>query len=80
MSLPFKDYDDPKLYSKTPYRAVNGLRLGHKHQSINAIYCREITAVGSEIHTEHVNSRTLCGQNVEFCNVKTWWYIEYTEL
>jgi hypothetical protein len=29
---------------------------------------REITAVCSEIHTKHIN--TLCGQNVEFVNVK----------
>ena len=28
---------------------------------------REIIAVCSEIHTKHIN--TLCGQNVEFCNV-----------
>ena len=29
---------------------------------------REINAVGFEIHTKHIN--TLCGQNVEFFNVK----------
>jgi hypothetical protein len=29
----------------------------------------EIIAVCSEIHTKHIN--TLCGQNVEFVNVKT---------
>ena len=29
---------------------------------------REIIAVSSEIHTEHIN--TLCGQNVEFVNVE----------
>jgi hypothetical protein len=29
---------------------------------------REIIAVCSEIHTKHVN--TLCGQNIEFVNVK----------
>jgi len=29
---------------------------------------REIIAVCSQIHTKHIN--TLCGQNVEFCNVK----------
>jgi len=29
---------------------------------------REIIAVCSEIHTKHIN--TLCGQNVEFDNVK----------
>jgi len=30
---------------------------------------REIIAVCSEIHTEHIN--TVCGQKVEFVNVKT---------
>jgi hypothetical protein len=30
--------------------------------------CREIIAVCSEIHTKHIN--TLCGQNVEFVNIK----------
>jgi hypothetical protein len=30
--------------------------------------CREIIAVCSEIHIKHTN--TLCGQNVEFVNVK----------
>ena len=29
---------------------------------------REIIAVGSQIHTKHIN--TLWGQNVEFVNVK----------
>jgi len=29
---------------------------------------REIIAVCSQIHTEHIN--TLCGQNVEFLNVR----------
>ena len=29
---------------------------------------REIIAVCSQIHTKHIN--TLCGQNVEFVNVK----------
>ena len=30
---------------------------------------REIIAVCSQIHTKHIN--TLCGQNVEFLNVKS---------
>jgi len=29
---------------------------------------REIIAVCSQIHTKHIN--TLCGQNIEFLNVK----------
>ena len=31
---------------------------------------REIMAVCSEIHTKHINTSTLCGQNVELLNVK----------
>jgi hypothetical protein len=31
---------------------------------------REITAVCSQIHTKHINTSTLCVQNVEFVNVK----------
>ena len=38
---------------------------------------REIIAVCSEIHTKHIN--TLCGQNVEFVNVKLVVHI-YKEL
>jgi hypothetical protein len=30
--------------------------------------CKEILPVCSQIHTKHIN--TLCGQNVEFVNVK----------
>ena len=30
--------------------------------------CREIMAVCSQIHTEHINA--VCGQNMEFVNVK----------
>ena len=37
---------------------------------------REIIAVCSEIHTKHIN--TLCGQNVEFVNVKLAVRIETT--
>jgi len=33
---------------------------------------REIIAVCSEIHTEHIN--TVCGQNVELLKVN-WWQI-----
>ena len=32
---------------------------------------REIIAVCSQIHTKHINTRTLCGQNIELLNVKT---------
>jgi hypothetical protein len=39
---------------------------------------REIIAVCSEIHTEHIN--TLCGQNVELLNVKLVVHIVTTGL
>jgi len=39
---------------------------------------REIIAVCSQIHTEHIN--TLCGQNVELLNVKLAVHIVTTEL
>jgi hypothetical protein len=39
---------------------------------------REIIAVCSEIHTEHIN--TLCGQKVEFVNVNLVVYIVTTGL
>jgi hypothetical protein len=47
---------------------------------------REIMTVCSEIHTKHIN--TLCGQNVEFVNVKLavhivttgLWRVTYKEL
>jgi len=32
-------------------------------------------AVCSEIHTKHIN--TLCGQNAELLNVKTWRYVQW---
>jgi len=40
--------------------------------------CREIMAVCCEIHTKHTN--TLCGQNVEFLNVKLAVHIVTTGL
>ena len=39
---------------------------------------REIMAVCSEIHTKHINA--LCGQNVEFVNVKLEVHIVTTGL
>jgi len=39
---------------------------------------REIIAVCSQIHRKHIN--TLCGQNVEFVNVKLAVHIVTTEL
>jgi hypothetical protein len=41
-------------------------RLGYKSNQL--MLYREIIAVCSEIHTKHIN--TLCGQNVEFVNIK----------
>jgi hypothetical protein len=39
---------------------------------------REIIAVFSEIHTKHINR--VCGENVEFVNVKVVVYIATTGL
>ena len=41
---------------------------------------REIIAVCSEIHTKHINTRTLCGKNVELLNVKLVVHIVTTGL
>jgi len=38
---------------------------------------REIIAVCSQIHTKHIN--TLCGQNVEFLNVKPGGTYSYSD-
>jgi len=46
---------------------VNTLRLGYKKTN-QLILFRELIAVCSAIHTKHINA--LCGQNVEFVNVK----------
>jgi len=40
--------------------------------------CRDIITVCSEIHTKHIN--TLCGQNVEFLDVKLMVHIVTTGL
>jgi len=53
------------IWISSPYRAVNISSLIKANQLM--LY-REIIAVCSEIHTKHIN--TLCGQNVEFVNVK----------
>jgi len=49
----------------------NTLRLGYKTSQL--MLYREIIAVCSQIHTEHMN--TLCGQNAELLNVKLGVYI-----
>ena len=40
----------------------------------------EIIAVCSQIHTKHINTRTLCGQNVELLSVKLLVHIVTTGL
>ena len=57
--------DRSKLLSFSPYRAVNTLHLSYKNQLM--LY-RDIITMCSQIHTKHIN--TLCGQKVEFVNVK----------
>jgi hypothetical protein len=41
---------------------------------------REIMAVCSEIHTKHINTSTVCGQNVDFVNVILVVHIVTTDL
>jgi hypothetical protein len=61
------DPDKPQLY-------LNIQSVPRSKHSVSVIWTnqlilyREIMAVCSEIHTKHIN--TLCGQNVEFVNVK----------
>ena len=46
------------------------IQLGHcvcAVETSQLMLYREIMAVCSEIHTKHIN--TVCGQNVELCNV-----------
>jgi len=49
----------------SPYRAVNTVSVV---KTSHLVLCREKVAVCSQIHTKYIN--TLCGQNVEFLNVK----------
>jgi hypothetical protein len=56
----------------SPDRAVNTLRLSYKNQSL--MFYTEKIAVCSEIHTKRIN--TLCGQTVEFMDVKLAVYKE----
>jgi hypothetical protein len=49
----------------SPYRKVNTPRLGYKNRQL--VQYREIIAICSEIHTKQI---ALCGQNLEFVNVK----------
>jgi hypothetical protein len=64
---PFKDEDHPELCLKIKLvpRSKHTISIIKTSQLI--LY-REIIAVFSEIHTKHIN--TVCGQNVEFLNVK----------
>jgi hypothetical protein len=62
---PFKTKRVCFVSGPSPYRAVNTVSVIKASQLM--LY-REIIAVCSEIHTKHINS--LCGQNVEFVNVK----------
>jgi hypothetical protein len=54
-------------YALSPY--IKQIRFVFK----GLMLYREIIAVCSEIHKKHIN--TLCGQNVEFLNLKPKWYI-----
>ena len=56
-----------KYMWRRPYRAVNTLTVSVIKVNQLILYW-EIIAVCSEIHTKRIN--TLCGQNVEFVDVK----------
>src|SRR5215470_7957654 len=63
-----------KLSEHLRYSRVNIQPVPRSKHSVSVIKTsqlmlyREIIAVCSEIHTKHIN--TLCGQNVQFVNVK----------
>ena len=56
---PSKEYQYPALCTNTRFSVIKSNQL---------LRYRLVIAVCSENHTEHIN--TLCGQNVEFMNVK----------
>jgi hypothetical protein len=59
-------WQNVEFYIFSSYRTVNKSISVIKTSQL--MLYREIIAVCSEIHTKHIN--TLCGQNVEFVNVK----------
>jgi hypothetical protein len=63
---PLKTPNSLEFYIISSYRAVNTLRIGYKTSQL--MLYREIIAVYSDIHTQHINA--LCGPNVEFLNDK----------
>ena len=65
--FPFREWEESEVYLKTQSvpRSKHSVSVIKTSQFI--LY-REIIAVCSEIHTKHIN--TVCGQKVEFFNVK----------
>jgi hypothetical protein len=57
-----------RIIHKDPARTAQKTHTDSVIKTSQIMLCREIIAVCSEIHTKHIN--TLCGQNVEFVNVK----------
>ena len=57
-----------RIIFKHPVRTAQQTHSVSVIQASQLMLYREIIAVCSEIHTKHIN--TLCGQNVDFVNVK----------
>ena len=55
------------IYKYSPYRAVKTFHLSYTNQSVKAVKGNN-GCLFSYPHKTHIN--TLCGQNIEFCNVK----------
>jgi hypothetical protein len=55
-------------YIQDPVHTTQSTHLPSVIKTSQLMLHREIIALFSEIHTEHIN--TLCGQNVEFLHVK----------
>jgi hypothetical protein len=63
--------NEPHFYFKYLARTAQWTpRLCHKNRSCNAVERYDLCP---EIHIKHIHA--VCGQNIVFLNVKTWWYI-----
>jgi len=79
LSHHLKKLFQPELYTKTQSVPRSKHSVSAIKTSQLMLY-REIIAVCSEIHTKHINTVCVCGQNVELLNVKLVVYIVTTGL
>ena len=75
-NCPFKVETVSDLKTQSVPRSKHTASLLQKTSQL--MLYREIMAVCSQIHTEHINA--MCGQNVELLNVKLAVHIVTTEL